>query len=154
MKDISRGFEGLRRNLVLRAEELGRMAGHKITTTVTPVIDTLSEEEKEEMKLVEKILDDNLFTYYFQPLIKVSDGSVFAYEALMRSTTDPMVSPLTIIKYAHMMHRLVDVEKHTFLNVLAYIDANPGLFPQHKIFINSIPGTKLDDDEKEMQLPH
>ena len=146
MKDIGRGFEGLRRNLVLRAEELGRMAGHKIMTTATPVIDTLSEEEKEEMKLVEKILDDNLFTYYFQPLIKVSDGSVFAYEALMRSTTDPMVSPLTIIKYANMMDRLVDVEKHTFLNVLAYIDANPDLFPQHKIFINSIPGTKLDDD--------
>ena len=146
MKDISRGFEGLRRNLVLRSEELGRMAGHNIEKVAVPVIDTLSEEEKEEMKLVEKILDDNLFTYYFQPLIKVSDGSVFAYEALMRTTTDPMVSPLTIIKYANMMNRLVDVEKHTFLNVLAYIDANPDLFPQHKIFINSIPGTKLDDD--------
>ncbi|MBO4396217.1 MAG: EAL domain-containing protein, partial [Eubacterium sp.] len=146
MKDISHGFEGLRRNLVIRAEELRRMAGQMTVVSDVPAIDRLTDEEREEMKIVEQILDDNLFTYYFQPMIRVSDGSVFAYEALMRTTTTPMVSPLTILKYAEMMGRLVDVEKHTFLNVLAYIDANPDLFPQHKIFINSIPGTKLDDD--------
>ncbi|MBO6108629.1 MAG: EAL domain-containing protein [Eubacterium sp.] len=148
MGDISRGFEGLRRSLILRAEEVRRMTGQKNYSDqgTMHATEKLSDAEKEEMKLVEKILDDNLFTYYFQPMIKVSDGSVFAYEALMRATTEPMVSPLTILKYAEMMGRLVDVEKHTFLNVLAYIDANPDLFPGHKIFINSIPGVKLDDD--------
>ena len=146
MGDIIRGFEGLRRSLVLRAEEFRRMAGQKAAVSETPADDRLSDEEKQEMKLVEKILDDNMFTYYFQPIVRVSDGSVFSYEALMRTTSTPAVSPLLILKYAEMMGRLVDVEKATFLNVLAYVDANPELFPNRKIFINSIPGAKLPED--------
>ena len=35
-------------------------------------------------RLFHKMLNEELFTYYFQPIVSATDGSIFAYEALMR----------------------------------------------------------------------
>ena len=45
-------------------------------------------QEMEDLKLVENILDGNLLTYHFQPIVRASDGSIYSYEALMRSKTE------------------------------------------------------------------
>ncbi len=110
----------------------------------TAIDGVLSEEDSKNMELVRDILDNNLLSYYFQPIVSALDGSIFAYEALMRATTEKKISPLEIIKYAYMMGRLRDVEKLTFMNALSIADEDEKL-KKSKVFINSIPGTRLNN---------
>ena len=108
----------------------------------------------EDLKLVENILDGNLLTYHFQPIVSVTDGSIYSYEALMRSKTEKKISPLDIIKYAGLMNRLVDVEKATFMNVLSIIESHSELFEGKKVFINSIPGIKISEEDVKWVSKH
>ena len=109
----------------------------------------LTEAEQEDMKEVERLLDENLFNYFFQPIVYAKDGEIYAYEALMRAKTEKKISPLQIIRYAGLMNRLDDVERLTFLNVLNYLKEHPEKFEGKRLFINSIPGTTLDEVDKE-----
>ncbi|MCR5700826.1 MAG: EAL domain-containing protein [Lachnospiraceae bacterium] len=142
------GIESIRRNCVIESleEKLESMRVSKFDISST-AYESLSDEEKKEYELTEKILDDNLLTYHFQPIVSVSTGKIYSYEALMRATTDKWISPLSIIKYASMQGRLKDVERGTFLNVLGIVDKNRENFGDSKVFINSIPGVKLNDSD-------
>ncbi len=106
----------------------------------------LTQEDLENDKLVTEILDNNLFTYHFQPIVNAHTGEIYSYEALMRSNTTRFVPPLTIIKCAERMDRLYDVEKATFFNVLNYMSQHKEKFKNRKVFINSIPGYQLEGD--------
>ena len=107
--------------------------------------DGLNENQIEEAKVVNDILDDNKINYHFQPIIDARTGEIYAYEALMRTDTTPMIQPLLVIKYAELFGRLYDVEYATFSNVLRFIKENEDAFkPGTKIFVNSIPGQLLN----------
>ncbi len=104
----------------------------------------LSKEYSEKERLiVNELIDSNRFKYAYQPIVYAKNGDIYGYEALMRS--EEGVSPLEILKYATYDNRLYDIERATFNNVLAqvmgYIDELNG----KKIFINSIPGSYLDN---------
>lgn len=43
---------------------------------------TKSAKETEMRRLFHKMLNEELFTYYFQPIVSAADGSIYAYEAL------------------------------------------------------------------------
>ena len=107
----------------------------------------MTKEEQKEADIVGDILDDNKFSYHFQPIICADTGEVFAYEALMRTDIEQQISPLQVLKYAEYMGRLYDVEKATFTNVLAFIEQNEEKFKNKKIFINSIPGNRLNETD-------
>ncbi len=109
----------------------------------------LSQKEKENDELVAYILDNNKFTYHFQPIINAKTGEVYAYEALMRADTERKISPLDLLASAERLNRLYDVEKATFFNVVNFVDCNYKEFEGKKIFINSIPGSQLDGKDKE-----
>lgn len=109
-------------------------------------VSALSKEEKEELKEVERLLDNNLFEYHFQPIISAKTGEIFSYEALMRTKSDKKISPLEVLKYAGILGRLQDVERLTFLNVLHRVEIEGEHFKERKVFINSIPGCILDSD--------
>lgn len=128
-------------------EAVSQKNGNKANALKVSNILQLSDEELKQAELVRRILNENLFFYNFQPIVSAKDGSIFAYEALMRSKTDTFVSPLDILKYAQHYDRLKDVERATFFNVLDYIENNINLFENKKIFINSIPGCQLDGSE-------
>lgn len=135
----------------MSADTLNGLHGSFSDVINSDLIKQISETEREERKLVEKILDENLFTYYFQPIVDAKTGEIFAYEALMRTTTKQSVPPLTILKYAEQMNRLYDVEKYTFYNVLTCLSERQERFVGKKIFINSIPGIILNEsDTKEV----
>ncbi len=148
MSSVCRGFEMLRRNATLKytQEQLERISSNKFAV-YSYAYESLNDEEKAEYKLVSQILDDNLLDYHFQPIIRVSDGQIYAYEALMRARTDAKLSPLSIIKYATMQERLSDVERATFLNILAILNEKHASFGSARVFINSIPGVKISDDD-------
>ena len=144
---VCRGFEVLRRTVTCNTmqEQLERMRSSKFKVS-NHAYESLNSAEQFEYRLVSDILDNNLLDYYFQPIVDAVDGSVYAYEALMRSRTETKVSPLSIIKYAAMQERLSDVERATFINVLRYIDQNEKCFGDARVFINSIPGVSIGDE--------
>lgn len=147
---VCRGFEFLRRNIIkqLMQEHLERIQNNKFSVSEHSY-ELLGENEKEKYRIVGQILDENLLDYHFQPIVSARDGSVYAYEALMRSRTEKRVSPLDIIKYAAMQGRLSDVERSTFLNVLDIVNRDPDAFGDAKVFINSIPGVSISDEATE-----
>ncbi len=109
---------------------------------------TLGEQEAEELKESDRIIDDNLFGYHFQPIVSVATGEIFSYEALMRPRSEILTHPLDVIKYAELRHRLDDIERATFLNVLKIVDHSSKFFHGKRVFINSIPKTKLNDEDQ------
>ena len=102
-----------------------------------------SDQERHELEETLKIINENLFTYHFQPIVSAIDGKIIAYEALMRPKSSLCPSPYHILKYADMTGNLYKIERATFVNVLNLIDKNKNAFENKKIFINSIPTAKL-----------
>ena len=101
----------------------------------------------EEREAVRSLIDENLFTYRFQPIINAKTGSIYAYEALMRSGQDEKISPLSILNYAEQIGKLYDIERLTFRNVMEIMIRNMELFSDRKMFINSIPKVTLKDND-------
>lgn len=120
--------------------------GHKIAA--------LSELERAQLVETERIIDENLFDYYFQPIVSAADGEIYSYEALMRPKSTMKLTPLHILKYAGLANRLSDIERGTFLNVLQIVDLRKHEFSGKLVFINSIPEARVaaDDYRKISQL--
>ena len=139
IREVSRGLENLKRRMIIR----------ELRKEITPK--QLSKfslnSDLKEMSEVQNILDNNRLKYHFQPIANAVDGEIFSYEALMRSATDSMIPPLQIIKYASELNRINDIEKATFLNILNIVKEKPECFVNKKVFINSIPGCKLDYED-------
>ena len=121
--------------------------GNKTTAKKELDVITFTDEEEKVADIVKEILDENLLVYHYQPIIDAKTGDIFSYEALMRSNTDIWVSPLDIIKYAKALNRLYDVEHYTFFNITKQIMDNEELFAGKRVFINSIPGAKLSEED-------
>lgn len=102
---------------------------------------------EEEYKLAKEVLDDNKFNYAFQPIVNAKNGEIVAYEALMRTDTRKFISPLTLINYATKNNRLYEVEYATFFNVFEKATHHIESLEGRKIFINSIPGFQLNDND-------
>lgn len=107
----------------------------------------LSPEEKETLAEVEIIIDQNRFGYHYQPIVNTEDGGIYSYEALMRPKSEMKLSPFHVLKYAELTDRLNDIERATFLNVLESIDIDKPAFHGRRVFINSIPKTKLENED-------
>ena len=110
--------------------------------------ESLSEDEERDAKIVRQILDDNKISYHFQPIVDVHTGKIYAYEALMRVEVTPYLAPPVVLRYAEFYNRLYDVEKVTFNNVIKAMKSHESaLSDGRKIFINSIPGYMLKDED-------
>lgn len=113
--------------------------GHKIAA--------LSELERAQLVETERIIDENLFDYYFQPIVSAADGEIYSYEALMRPKSTMKLTPLHILKYAGLANRLSDIERGTFLNVLQIVDLRKHEFSGKLVFINSIPEARVAPED-------
>lgn len=118
----------------------------------------LTDKEKEEFAEVNRIIDNNLFDYHFQPIVSAIDGSIYSFEALMRPVSELCPSPLHVLKYAKMAGRLEEVERATFYNVLEIVDKKMLVFGNRRVFINSMPSIKLEredfDNIKPIMIKH
>lgn len=130
-------------NVAVSKKNGSKLIGQKMTQGAT-----LTEEEYAEAQIVQKLLNENRFTYHFQPIVNAKTGDIFGYEALMRPDVEPYMAPPIVLKYAEYYGRLYDVEKATFFNVLNMVSQNKSIFNGSvKIFINSIPGKFLQGDD-------
>lgn len=107
----------------------------------------LTREEIERDRITADVLDNNLLTYNFQPIVNAKTGQIYAYEVLMRTAGDTYISPLDLIQSAERLGRLNDVERATFLNVLDLVDERSDELAGRKIFLNSIPGCRLSEKD-------
>lgn len=111
---------------------------------------------KEELEIM---IRDEQVQYYFQPIISADDGSVYAYEALMRSFMPTLKNPEEILNLAKQENKLEQIEVLTFFKSLQGYKENvdAGNISMHsKIFINSIashmmPDNKIEELEKMYQ---
>ena len=125
--------------MLVRFRNYSGIVNHKLMS--------LTDHERAELEETERIIDENQFDYYFQPIVSAKDGEIFSYEALMRPKSSMKLSPLHILKYAGLVNRLPDIERGTFLNVLGIIDLRKSEFLGRAVFINSIPEAKLDAED-------
>ena len=96
------------------------------------------------------LIDKNLFTYFFQPIVDAKTGVIYAYEALMRTTGGIKMSPIEILDVAKEYNRLYEIEKATMFNVMERYATDLESFANTKVFINTIPGNFLKEDDLEL----
>ena len=109
--------------------------------------ETSYEMDPEECENVRTLIEKNLFTYRFQPIVDAKTGSIYAYEALMRSGPEEKIPPLSILRYAETLGKLYDIERLTFHNVAEIMTRNMEVFTDRKLFVNSIPKATLKDKD-------
>jgi EAL domain-containing protein (putative c-di-GMP-specific phosphodiesterase class I)/GGDEF domain-containing protein len=95
--------------------------------------------------LKEIIMEENIFTY-FQPIIDLKDGGIFAYEALSRGPKgSSMESPLMLFSVAETAQLSFELDR---LCRRKAIENGRGLSPHQKLFINTFPTTMHDPEFK------
>jgi len=104
---------------------------------------------KDAHRLFDLLIEKNLFVYNFQPIIDAKTGEIYAYEALMRTTSEINMNPGEILQIANDYNRLYDIERATFENVLEFVNRNYNKFVDRRVFINSIPGHFLNEKDYE-----
>lgn len=97
-----------------------------------------------------RLINEELVTYHFQPIIDAKDGSVFAYEALMRVDLPTLHSPADVLRLAREENCLHEVERITFFRASSAYQTleNAGkVVPSALLFVNSIARQYLTPDE-------
>lgn len=101
------------------------------------------------------IIENNKLRYALQPIVSAKDGNIVAYEALMRSDTEPALSPLSVLRYAAKNKKNYEIEMLTFSNVLHRIATDDTIPKDAKVFMNSLPGfTLLDEDYDKLKAKY
>ena len=93
------------------------------------------------LNIKELISRDSLHSEY-HPLMNAKTNSIFAYEALMRST--PHVNPLEIFESARVTENLYELDTTCITNA---VEGFPDSYlKNHFLFINILPSTIIHDD--------
>lgn len=135
---------------------------YEARTDKRSVINWFSEEnyirEKDsyrDAQLFSRIIQENLLTYYLQPIVETQTGEIVAYEALMRTTGDIKMTPSQILRIAASQNSLYAIEKLTFFNTMKLLSDNQQIFDNRKLFINCLPNYLLtDEDFNELYLTY
>ncbi len=140
-------------------EELAKYsdyAMYKIKRTIKGNISEFNKEEYNEdafllnsQENLNKLLDEELIEYAYQPIVCSNTGEIFAYEALMRPQLESLKNPLHVIKLATADSRLYEIERITFFKALEGFAKNAEKFKDAKLFINSIPNHILSNEDSE-----
>ena len=93
------------------------------------------------------LMEKNLLRFHFQPIVDAKTAQIFAYEALMRTDNLIHLSPLEILDVAREYNRLYDVEKATLFGIIDKYVRNFSDFNGCKVFINTIPGHFLTQED-------
>lgn len=93
-----------------------------------------------------EILDHNLVSYAYQPIVHLKSKEIYAFEALMRPRSTIITSPVDILRVARSQSQLYRVEFMTWTQSIAQFADFHTAFPKTRLFINSIPSIPMLDD--------
>lgn len=101
------------------------------------------------VQVFNSIVDRNLLSYHFQPVVDAHTGEIFGYEALMRPKEIDGIRlyPLDVIKIAEKQGMTSKIEWLTISNTVKYLSENQDLFRGKKLFVNSIPNCLITNEE-------
>ena len=119
-------------------------------TEFDPELFTKNAKETEMRRLFHKMLNEELFTYYFQPIVSATDGKIYAYEALMRGNLPALAQPDQILQLAHEEECLHEIERLTmFLSAKSYATflSTHQIRGDELLFVNSIASQYMNHDE-------
>lgn len=85
-----------------------------------------------------KLFENEMIKFVFQPIVDVRTSNVFGYEALMRPENSMFNSSTEILNVAKSQSKLREIENLTFKKIFREIDKNFDKIKNKKIFINSL----------------
>ena len=104
------------------------------------------------IQALNKLLEQRLVRYAYQPIVRAKDASILGYELLMRPTVPELPTPEYVLRLASQQGKLHQVEVMTWQKALESADEmrnNQHLPTDAKLFINSIASHSLSpQDEK------
>jgi EAL domain-containing protein (putative c-di-GMP-specific phosphodiesterase class I) len=86
----------------------------------------------------------------YQPIVRTSDGSVFGYEALMRSEEPSLSSPSAILDAAERLDRLLGLGRVMRSHAILPLEHGP---KDRLLFVNLHPAELLDDELLSPEAP-
>lgn len=95
-----------------------------------------------------KLIEEELLEYVFQPIVDLRTGQVFAYEALMRSHIELLRSPLEILRLARNQSKLYQIERLTWYKSLESFYGQREAAGECKLFVNSISNQALAPEDR------
>lgn len=93
---------------------------------------------------LEELIEGRRIRFAFQPVVRLRDGAVFGYEALMRPTTEHFQTPLEILSLAEAQSKLRQLEKVTFQVLFEWVFDNIQQLGEKRVFFNTISAHYLD----------
>lgn len=103
----------------------------------------------EKWESINKLIEERLIRFAFQPILDARDGSLYGYEALMRSRMEDFSSPVEILAVASSQFLLPQIEKMTLSLILNWLRENVSRLGGRKLFVNSIPDYLLSGEERD-----
>ncbi len=100
----------------------------------------------ENSEAINRLIDEKLIRFAFQPIVDLKTGEVFAYEALMRPLISEFNGPLEVLSVASAQSKLPQLERVIMSVVFDTIDKNIDIIGDRHIFINSIPNEASEDN--------
>ena len=101
----------------------------------------------ENREAINRLLDEQLIRFAFQPIVDLKTGEVTAYEALMRPLLDNFKNPTEILAVAAAQSKLAQLERLIITMAFRTIEERAEEIGNKKIFINSIPSQRLSDED-------
>ncbi|WP_258552764.1 EAL domain-containing protein [Paraeggerthella sp.] len=94
-----------------------------------------------------RLFDEQLVDYHFQPIVDARAGEVIAFEALMRPQLESISTPDRVLALARSQSKLHHVERMTFLGALdAFSQRYVG--QGSLLFVNSIATQRLSSEDE------
>lgn len=101
----------------------------------------------ENREAINRLLDEQLIRFAFQPIVDLKTGEFIAYEALMRPLLDNFKNPKEILAVAAAQSKLAQLERMIILMAFQTIAEQSNEIGDRTIFINSIPSQILNDED-------
>ena len=101
----------------------------------------------ENNEMINTLIANELIHFVFQPIVSLKDGSIYSYEALMRSSLENFKNPLDILNVAKYHSKLKVLERLVFKIAFKTISEHENEIKDSKIFINSIPNYMIEFKE-------
>lgn len=98
---------------------------------------------------INRLIDQELVTFHFQPIVDARTGAVFGYEALMRPTMQKIKTPGEVLMLAKAQSKLYSIESLTWRRSLDEFEQLSGLEPGVRVFVNSISNQLLNEKDSQ-----
>ncbi len=102
------------------------------------------------VKALDRFIGENKAFYNFQPIVNLSDGSIYGYEALLRTDDEAFSGPVDIISLALKEGKAYLLEKLNVVNCMEIAQKNKVIFEKRRLFINSLANNSLTEDDLRM----